>query len=105
MYAIRSYYGRTGLRPHAQAALLRPTGAVLALAAAVLLLRLAAAPLPQSRLMAALVSLLGVLLGAAVFAVAVLRTRLLTAAEVAALPRIGPKLLRLFIRLRLIRPE
>lgn len=96
---------RTGLRPHAQAALLRPAGAVLALAAAVLLLRLAAAPLPQSRLTATLVSLLGVLLGAAVFAVAVLRTRLLTAAEVAALPRIGPKLLRLFIRLRLIRPE
>lgn len=96
---------RTGLRPHAQAALLRPAVAVLALAAAVLLLRLAAAPLPQSRLIAALVSLLGVLLGAAVFAVAVLRTRLLTAAEVAALPRIGPKLLRLFIRLRLIRRE
>ncbi|AZS13076.1 putative polysaccharide biosynthesis protein [Paenibacillus lutimineralis] len=96
---------RTGLRPHAHAALLRPAGAVLALAAVVLLLRLAAAPLPQSRLIAALVSLLGVLLGAAVFAVAVLRTRLLTAAEVAALPRIGPKLLRLFVRLRLIRPE
>lgn len=96
---------RTGLRPAAQAALLRPAGAILALAAAVLLLRLAAAPLPQSRLIAALVSLLGVLLGAAVFAVAVLRTRLLTAAEVAALPRLGPKLLKLLRKLRLIRPE
>ncbi|HEY4390287.1 MAG TPA: polysaccharide biosynthesis protein [Paenibacillus sp.] len=96
---------RTGLRPHAQAALLQPAVAVLAMALPVLLLRLAAAPLPSSRLVATLVSLLGVLLGAAVFAVAVLRTRLLTAAEVAALPRIGPKLLKLFIRLRLIRPE
>ncbi|WP_270407641.1 hypothetical protein [Paenibacillus timonensis] len=42
------------------------------------------------------------LLGAAVFAAAVLRTRLLSAAELSALPRVGPKLLALLRKLRLL---
>ncbi|MNW65608.1 hypothetical protein D3C74_440040 [compost metagenome] len=72
------------------------------MAAAVLALRLAAAELPAGRGVAAAVSLLGVLLGAAVFAAAVLRTRLLSAAELGALPRVGPKLLALLRKLRLL---
>lgn len=91
------------LRPNVRDAALRPVAAVLAMMAAVFLLRLGAeAVLPQSRLIAAAVSLLGVLLGAAVFAAAVLRTRLLSAAEIAALPRIGPKLLKVLRHLHWI---
>ncbi|MBA9087562.1 O-antigen/teichoic acid export membrane protein [Fontibacillus solani] len=92
------------LRPRLVDAVLRPVAAVLAMSAAVLLLRLGAdAVLPHGRLLAALESLLGVLLGAAVFAAAVLRTRLLSAAELAALPRIGPKLLKALRRMHLLR--
>ncbi|MNW33113.1 putative cell division protein YtgP [compost metagenome] len=92
------------LRPRLVDAVLRPLAAVLAMSAAVLLLRLGAdAVLPHGRLLAALESLLGVLLGAAVFAAAVLRTRLLSAAELAALPRIGPKLLKALRRMHLLR--
>lgn len=91
-------------RPRLVDAVLRPLAAVLAMSAAVLLLRLGAdAVLPHGRLLAALESLLGVLLGAAVFAAAVLRTRLLSAAELAALPRIGPKLLKALRRMHLLR--
>jgi O-antigen/teichoic acid export membrane protein len=93
---------RVQLRPRLRDALLRPAAAALAMAAAVLALRLAAAELPAGRGMAAAVSLLGVLLGAAVFAAAVLRTRLLSAAELSALPRVGPKLLALLRKLRLL---
>ncbi|MGG6312058.1 putative polysaccharide biosynthesis protein [Paenibacillus macerans] len=93
---------RTGLRPRLRDAVLRPLAAALAMAAAVLALRLAAAELPEGRGMAAAESLLGVLLGAAVFAAAVLRTRLLSAAELSALPRVGPKLLALLRKLRLL---
>ncbi|MDU4695726.1 MAG: polysaccharide biosynthesis protein [Paenibacillus sp.] len=93
---------RVQLRPRLRDALLRPAAAALAMAAAVLALRLAAAELPLGRGMAAAVSLLGVLLGAAVFAAAVLRTRLLSAAELSALPRVGPKLLTLLRKLRLL---
>lgn len=93
---------RVQLRPRLRDALLRPAAAALAMAAAVLALRLAAAELPASRGMAAAVSLLGVLLGAAAFAAAVLRTRLLSAAELGALPRVGPKLLALLRKLRLL---
>ncbi|WP_178020552.1 polysaccharide biosynthesis protein [uncultured Paenibacillus sp.] len=93
---------RVQLRPRLRDALLRPAAAALAMAAVVLALRLAAAELPASRGMAAAVSLLGVLLGAAVFAAAVLRTRLLSAAELGALPRVGPKLLALLRKLRLL---
>lgn len=93
---------RVQLRPRLRDALLRPAAAALAMAAAVLALRLAAAELPAGRGGAAAVSLLGVLLGAAVFVAAVLRTRLLSAAELGALPRIGPKLLTLLRKLRLL---
>ncbi|MGP0587899.1 putative polysaccharide biosynthesis protein [Paenibacillus timonensis] len=93
---------RVQLRPRLRDALLRPAAAALAMAAAVLALRLAAAELPAGRGVAAAVSLLGVLLGAAVFAAAVLRTRLLSAAELGALPRVGPKLLALLRKLRLL---
>lgn len=95
---------RTGLRPRLRDALLRPAAAALAMAAAVLLLRLAAdAVLPPGRLAALAESLLGVLLGAAVFAAAAVRARLIGAAELGALPRVGPKLLRLLRKLLLLR--
>lgn len=95
---------RTGLRPRLRDAALRPAAAALAMAAAVLLLRLAAsAVLPPGRLAALAESLLGVMLGAAVFAAAVLRARLISAAELSALPRVGPKLLRALRKLRLLR--
>lgn len=95
---------RAGLRPRLRDALLRPAAAALAMAAAVLLLRLAAdAVLPPGRLAALAESLLGVLLGAAVFAAAAVRARLIGAAELGALPRVGPKLLRLLRKLRLLR--
>lgn len=93
---------RVQLRPRLRDALGRPAAAALAMAAAVLALRLAAAELPMGRGGAAAVSLLGVLLGAAVFVAAVLRTRLLSAAELSALPRVGPKLLTLLRKLRLL---
>lgn len=93
---------RVQLRPRLRDALWRPAAAALAMAAAVLALRLAAAELPMGRGVAAAVSLLGVLLGAAVFIAAVLRTRLLSAAELSALPRVGPKLLTLLRKLRLL---
>lgn len=94
---------RAGLRPRLRDALLRPAAALLAMAAAVTALRLAVAELlPPGRTAAAAESLLGVLLGAAVFAAAVLRARLLSAAELSALPRIGPKLLARLRKLRLL---
>lgn len=95
----------TGQRPRLRDALLRPLAAALAMAAALGLLRLAAVELPPGRSLAAAESLLGVLLGAAVFVAAVLRTRLLTAAELGALPRVGPKLLALLRKLRLLPPS
>lgn len=94
---------RTGLRPRLRDAALRPGAAALAMAAAVLLLRLGLdAALPPGRLAALAESLLGVALGAAVFAAAVVRARLISAAELAALPRVGPKLLRALRKLRLM---
>lgn len=95
---------RTGLRPRLADVLVRPAAAILAMMAAVGLLRLAAAAsLPPGRLAALAESLLGVLLGAAVFAAAAVRARLITAAELGALPRYGPKLVSLLRRLRLLR--
>lgn len=95
---------RTGLRPRLADVLVRPAAAILAMMAAVLLLRLAAAAsLPPGRLAALAESLLGVLLGAAVFAAAAVRARLITAAELGALPRYGPKLVQTLRKLRLLR--
>ncbi len=95
---------RTGLRPRLRDAALRPGAAALAMAAVVLLLRLGLdAVLPPGRLAALAESLLGVALGAAVFAAAVVRARLISAAELAAVPRVGPKLLRALRKLRLMR--
>lgn len=95
---------RTGLRPRLADVLVRPAAAILAMMAAVLLLRLAAAAsLPPGRLAALAESLLGVLLGAAVFAAAAVRARLITAAELGALPRYGPKLVKALRKLRLLR--
>ncbi|GGH39721.1 putative polysaccharide biosynthesis protein [Paenibacillus segetis] len=94
---------RAGLALRVRDALLRPGAAALALAAALAALRLAGAELPPGRLAAAVEALLGVLLGVAVFTAAVLRTRLLSEAELLALPRVGPKLLRVLRRLRLLR--
>jgi O-antigen/teichoic acid export membrane protein len=94
---------RAGLALRVRDALLRPGAAALALAAALAALRFAGAELPPGRLAAAVEALLGVLLGVAVFTAAVLRTRLLSEAELLALPRVGPKLLRVMRRLRLLR--
>ncbi|MDT0126254.1 oligosaccharide flippase family protein [Paenibacillus sp. RRE4] len=49
------------------------------------------------------VSLLGIAAGAAVFVLAAARTGLLTAAELAALPKLGPRLAKLLRRLRVLR--
>lgn len=89
----------------ALAQLLRPAAAVLAMAGAVLLVRLGAGALPLGggRMAALAESLLGVAVGAAVFAAAVLRTGLLSAAELAALPRVSPRLVAALRRLRLVR--
>ncbi|MFD3261975.1 oligosaccharide flippase family protein [Paenibacillus lentus] len=86
-------------------ALLRPVAAVLAMACAVLLVRLGvgALPLGGGRMAALAESLLGVAVGTAVFAAAVLRTGLLSAAELAALPRVSPRLVAALHRLRLLR--
>lgn len=100
---------RTGRARHgasaALARLLRPLAAVLAMAGAVLLVRLGAGALPLGggRMAALAESLLGVAVGAAVFAAAVLRTGLLSAAELAALPRVSPRLVAALRRLRLLR--
>lgn len=74
--------------------LLRPAVCLGVMAAAVLLLRLgfAAAGGPSRRLGFAAESLIGVLLGAAVFAAAALRLSLIKRAELLALPRFGPRL-------------
>ncbi|MEF2968745.1 polysaccharide biosynthesis protein [Paenibacillus sp. M1] len=95
---------RAGLRPRLRDAAVRPAAAVLAMAAAVALLRLAGdAALPPGRLAALAESVLGVLLGAAVFAAAAVRLRLIGGAELAALPRVGPKLASALRKLRLLR--
>lgn len=95
---------RARLRPRLRDAAARPLAAALAMAAAVLALRLGAdAVLPPGRLTALAESLLGVLLGAAVFMAAAVRARLIDAAELSALPRVGPKLASLLRKLRLLR--
>ncbi|MNJ53615.1 hypothetical protein D3C77_490120 [compost metagenome] len=75
------------------------------MACAVLLVRLGASALPHGhgRIAAAAESLLGVAVGAAVFAAAVLRLRLLSEAELAALLRTMPWLLKALRKLRLLK--
>lgn len=104
LLARRTGRARRGARA-ALAQLLRPAGAMLAMAGAVLLVRLGAGALPLGggRVAALAESLLGVAVGAAVFAAAVLRTGLLSAAELAALPRVSPRLVAALRRLRLVR--
>lgn len=95
---------RVRLRPRLRDAAARPLLAALAMAPTVLALRLGAdAVLPPGRLTALAESLLGVLLGAAVFMAAAVRARLIDAAELSALPRIGPKLASALRKLRLLR--
>lgn len=55
------------------------------------------------RLAAMGVSLLGIAAGSAVFLLAAARTGLLTAAELAAVPKVGPRLAKLLRRLRVLR--
>ncbi|WP_458124808.1 putative polysaccharide biosynthesis protein [Paenibacillus sp. Z3-2] len=57
----------------------------------------------DSRLAAMGVSLLGIAAGSAVFLLAAARTGLLTAAELAAVPKLGPRLAKLLRRLRVLR--
>ncbi|ANS76376.1 hypothetical protein AWM70_18845 [Paenibacillus yonginensis] len=95
---------RLGFAPSLRTALWQPLLGLAAMAASVLLLRLgfAATGVGGGRLGAAAESLGGVLLGAAVFLAAALRLRLITGAELAALPRIGPKLAAVLGKLRLL---
>ncbi|MBP2002709.1 O-antigen/teichoic acid export membrane protein [Paenibacillus shirakamiensis] len=95
----------TSLRLRLKEAVLKPALLVAALALAVLTLRLgtdAAGLLHGRRSAAAAESLLGVALGAAVFAIGVLRLRVMTEQELFALPKIGPKLVRWLRRLKLL---
>ncbi|MNU35398.1 putative cell division protein YtgP [compost metagenome] len=97
----------TALRLRLADAVLKPALLIFALVLAVLALRWLAdaAGLGPSRTTAAAESLLGVFLGAAIFAAGVLRLRLMTGPEIEALPKIGPKLARLLRRLRLLPPQ
>lgn len=96
----------TALRLRFASAVGKPALLIAALVLPVLALRLLAdaAGLGPSRTAAAAESLLGVLLGAAIFAAGVLRLRLMTGRDIAALPKVGPKLAKLFRRLRLLPP-
>ncbi|USB33310.1 oligosaccharide flippase family protein [Paenibacillus sp. YPG26] len=97
----------TALRLRLADAVLKPALLVAALALAVLALRWLAdaAGLGPGRAIAAAESLLGVFLGAAVFAAGVVRLRLMTGPEIEALPGIGPKLARLLRKIRLLPPR
>lgn len=95
---------RLSLRAGSLAAVPRSLAALAIMAAAVLLLRWGciSAGLGAGRLAAAAEGLAGVLLGAVVFVLAALRLDLIRAAELAALPRVGPKLVSGLRRLGLL---
>ncbi|GIP24830.1 polysaccharide biosynthesis protein [Paenibacillus sp. J22TS3] len=97
----------TALRLRPADALGKPALLIAALVLPVLALRLLAdaAGLGPGRAAAAAESLLGVFLGAAIFAAGVLRLRLMTGRDIAALPKVGPKLASLLQRLRLLPRE
>lgn len=99
----------TAMRPAPGAVLAKPALVIAAMSLAALGTALAAEAVlgglgiaAAHRLAAMGVSLLGIAAGAAVFVVAAARTGLLTAAELAALPKLGPRLAKLLRRLRVL---
>ena len=100
----------TAMRPAPGAVLAKPALVIAAMSLAALGTALAAEAVlggvgiaASYRLAAMGVSLLGIAAGAAVFVVAAARTGLLTAAELAALPKLGPRLAKLLRRLLVLR--
>ncbi|MDM5280608.1 oligosaccharide flippase family protein [Paenibacillus silvae] len=100
----------TAMRPAPGAVLAKPALVIAAMSLAALGMAWAAEALlggvgiaATHRLAAMCVSLLGIAAGTAVFVLAAARTGLLTAAELAALPKLGPRLAGLLRRLRVLR--
>ncbi|MBU5356334.1 oligosaccharide flippase family protein [Paenibacillus barcinonensis] len=100
----------TAMRPAPGAVLAKPALVIAAMSLAALGMAWAAEALlggvgiaATHRLAAMGVSLLGIAAGTAVFVLAAARTGLLTAAELAALPKLGPRLAGLLRRLRVLR--
>ena len=100
----------TAMRYAPGAALAKPALAIAAMSLAALGMAWAAEAMLGSlgiaathRLAAMGVSLLGIAAGVAVFVLATARTGLLTAAELSALPKLGPLLAKLLRRLRVLR--
>ncbi len=100
----------TAMRPAPGAVLAKPALVIAAMSLAALGMAWAAEAVlgglgiaATHRLAAMGVSLLGIAAGAAVFVLVAARTGLLTAAELAALPKLGPRLAKLLRRLRVLR--
>lgn len=100
----------TAMRPAPGAVLAKPALVIAAMSLAALGMAWAAEAVlgglgiaATHRLAAMGMSLLGIAAGAAVFVLAAARTGLLTAAELAALPKLGPRLAQLLRRLRVLR--
>lgn len=98
------------LRPAPGAVLAKPALVIAAMSLAAVGTALAAEAVlggmgiaADRRLAAMGVSLLGIAAGSAVFLLAAARTGLLTAAELAAVPKLGPRLAKLLRRLRVLR--
>ncbi|KAJ3197123.1 hypothetical protein HK101_005863 [Irineochytrium annulatum] len=98
------------LRPAPGAVLAKPALVIAAMSLAAVGMALAAEAVlggmgiaAYRRLAAMGVSLLGIAAGSAVFLLAAARTGLLTAAELAAVPKLGPRLAKLLRRLRVLR--
>ncbi|WP_434748610.1 putative polysaccharide biosynthesis protein [Paenibacillus amylolyticus] len=100
----------TAMRPAPGAVLAKPALVIAAMSLAALGMAWAAEAVlggvgiaATHRLAAMGVSLLGIAAGAAVFVLVAARTGLLTATELAALPKLGPRLAKLLRRLRVLR--
>ncbi|MGQ8875623.1 putative polysaccharide biosynthesis protein [Paenibacillus sp. TSA_86.1] len=100
----------TAMRSTPGAALAKPAMVIAAMSLAALGMAWAAEAVlggvgiaATTRLAAMGVSLLGIAAGAAVFVLVAARTGLLTATELAALPKLGPRLAKLLRRLRVLR--
>ncbi|WP_426333830.1 putative polysaccharide biosynthesis protein [Paenibacillus silvae] len=100
----------TAMRPAPGAVLAKPALVIAAMSLAALGMAWAAEAVlggvgiaATHRLAAMCVSLLGIAAGTAVFVLTAARTGLLTAAELAALPKLGPRLAGLLRRLRVLR--
>jgi O-antigen/teichoic acid export membrane protein len=103
MLPTRLAWGRDAAKPAAAAALMAAGLAAWLGAAALALAALPAAP-PERAAQTA-VALSAVALGGVIYAAALLRARAVTAAELAALPKHGPKLISLLRKLRILPHE